>query len=183
MEQVPKIEVSEDLNIAIDRAMLKSALTLVDKWDFSQTRIKLGGASYCGWDLKRITEAELDYKRFLALAKAAPDLPIVPSRDLDRFWHEHILDTRRYAKDCYELFGDFFHHNPFFGMNGSEDEAEWIAAAEQSSTIWQIAFDNDLYRIQDIETTSHVVRHCRAHCIPSSEVVARRPHCRSHCIP
>jgi hypothetical protein len=30
----------------------------------------------------------------------------------DLIWHEHMLDTKRYAQDCGRLFGRFLHHVP-----------------------------------------------------------------------
>ncbi len=42
---------------------------------------------------------------------------------VDKFWHQHILDTRKYAEDCERIFGFFFHHFPYFGMRGAEDKA------------------------------------------------------------
>ncbi len=34
------------------------------------------------------------------------------SDDLDLFWHEHILDTMKYAQDCKCIFGHFIQHDP-----------------------------------------------------------------------
>ena len=166
------------------RGALESALAQVETWDFALTKRKLSEPDYCGWSTERVNVAERDYKRFLALTKAVGQFPIVPSKDLDRFWHEHILDTRRYERDCFALFGAFMHHNPFYGMNGLEEEIEWKSAAFESNLIWQDAFGVDLYQSVDADS-SQTVRHCRSHCIPSAATIAacNRPHCRGHCIP
>lgn len=167
-----------------DRDEVDRALRFISAWDFTLTKRKLLEPEYCGWPEERIESAEKSYKRFLALTKAMPQYPIVPSRDLDRFWHEHILDTRRYERDCFALFGSFLHHNPFYGMNGLEEEIEWKATAFESNLIWREAFGEELYDAKAIDPDS-AVRHCRSHCIPSASTIAacNRPHCRGHCIP
>lgn len=66
-----------------------------------------------GWSKKRIGKSEKDYREFLLLARDASKLGIVPwDDDLDTFWHQHILDTEKYKKDCDLIFGYFLHHNP-----------------------------------------------------------------------
>jgi hypothetical protein len=59
----------------------------------------------------------------LALTRAYSDLAIVPSEPVDTFWHNHILDTQKYAPDCEKVFDFFLHHFPYFGMRGEQDEA------------------------------------------------------------
>ncbi len=38
----------------------------------------------------------------LALSECVwyPGEPVVPSTGIDQAWHAHILDTRKYARDC-----------------------------------------------------------------------------------
>ena len=52
------------------------------------------------------------YKNFLRLIKKYPNKELVPSKEIDRVWHMHILNTRRYMSDCHALFGEYIHHNP-----------------------------------------------------------------------
>lgn len=35
-----------------------------------------------------------------------------PNQDVDDFWHQHILNTKMYLKDCEYLFGFILHHDP-----------------------------------------------------------------------
>src|SRR5436309_1113303 len=53
-----------------------------------------------------------EYLRFLTLVRRCPRSPIVPSRIIDRFWHAHILNTRKYDEDCKRALGEFLHHDP-----------------------------------------------------------------------
>jgi len=43
-----------------------------------------------GWDTQHLTEAELEYRRFVDLARRHPGEPFVPSIDVDLVWHEHL---------------------------------------------------------------------------------------------
>jgi hypothetical protein len=50
-----------------------------------------------------------------------PRLVLVPPPDIDTFWHQHILFTREYARDCERLFGTFLHHRPASGEAGEAE--------------------------------------------------------------
>jgi hypothetical protein len=96
-----------------------------------------------GWDKERCNEAEIDYKRFLALKRNYPEKDIVPHGDVDKFWHQHILDTAKYQEDCQNLFGYFVHHFPYFGMNGIEDAQNLVDAFEETKQIYKKHFGHD----------------------------------------
>jgi hypothetical protein len=73
------------------------------------TITRLHGSSWTG---NRLCEAETWYRRFLCLVALYPNTPLVPSADIDIFWHAHILHTRKYLSDCYDVLGYFLHHEP-----------------------------------------------------------------------
>ena len=50
-----------------------------------------------------LTRSVRDLRKFLALTRAYPALAIVPSGPVDKFWHNHILDTQQYSPDCNEI--------------------------------------------------------------------------------
>lgn len=54
-----------------------------------------------------VDAVEAQYREFLRIGAGQP-----PSEAVDRFWHAHILDTKKYAQDCHHLFGRFLHHMP-----------------------------------------------------------------------
>jgi hypothetical protein len=85
-----------------------------------------------GWTAEHVDRIELGYKRFLALLAMHPGQQLAPTRDIDKFWHAHILDTRKYAADCELIFGGFLHHNPYLGMRGDEDRLDQAAQALHS---------------------------------------------------
>jgi hypothetical protein len=66
---------------------------------------------------------EGEYRKFLALHLAYPEMDVVPCEIVDEMWHAHILDTAAYRDDCQAIFGRFLDHFPYFGMRG-EDDAE-----------------------------------------------------------
>jgi hypothetical protein len=84
-----------------------------------------------GWSYERAVTAKNEYVRFLTLLQMRPKFMLVPwldtegRDDLDQFWHQHILDTKKYANDCEVLFGKMIHHNPHV-THGSEEEKESV---------------------------------------------------------
>lgn len=93
-----------------------------------------------GWTREEADRQELEYRRFLALNAKYPDEAIVPSRNVDRFWHAHILDTMKYAEDCDKVFGHFLHHFPYFGMRDAEDADNAAKAAQQTKRLYEQEF-------------------------------------------
>ena len=65
------------------------------------------------------------YRSMLRLVQLQPELPVVPSKQVDAAWHSHILDTEAYARDTLRLFGTYLHHAPSFG--GAEEQRELVA--------------------------------------------------------
>jgi hypothetical protein len=75
-----------------------------------------------GWTKEQTGRAIALYIMFLALKHQHPHVAIVPSQNIDRVWHTHILDTEKYAQDCQQVFGCVLHHFPYFGLRGEEDK-------------------------------------------------------------
>lgn len=93
-----------------------------------------------GWSKKVSQIAVEEYKEFLLLCYLKPEGAMVPSKRVDAVWHEHILDTQAYVKDCDELFGHYMHHNPhFFGT------PEFDVAAEETNKSYKKAFGRNLF--------------------------------------
>lgn len=78
------------------------------------------------WDQESAEKVIQYYKNYLwLLRKYSEEHPILPpSIDIDEIWHHHILDTYKYHHDCLNIFGQFLHHYPYFGLRGSEDNME-----------------------------------------------------------
>ena len=65
-----------------------------------------------GWPREVAEKIGEQYKAFLWLLKIHPDKIIVPFREVDEFWHQHILYTKKYVEDCQNIFGYYQHHIP-----------------------------------------------------------------------
>ncbi len=109
--------------------------------DLSMVRFKLTNPEEGEvWTPEKLDLAEGEYRKFLALCIAYPDEAIVPCRLVDQFWHQHILDTRAYRADCLRLFGSFYDHYPYFGLNGPDDAANLEAAYVVTLYLYEINF-------------------------------------------
>ncbi len=93
-----------------------------------------------GWSREYVDRMETAYKRFLILLVKYPEETIAPSKDVDKFWHGHILDTMKYAADCERVFGYFLHHFPYFGMRGEEDARNLAEAGNAMDRLYRQEF-------------------------------------------
>mgnify|MGYP006198548307 CR=1 FL=1 len=93
-----------------------------------------------GWSREYVERMELAYKRFLILMVKYPEQTIAPTKDVDKFWHGHILDTMKYAEDCQNVFGYFLHHFPYLGMRGAQDAALHKTAAASLHALYEREF-------------------------------------------
>ena|ERR1039457_779675 len=95
---------------------------LDDLLDLSNIRMKLADPDEGkGYDMDDLDLLETEYRKFLALRLAYPEMDVVPCKIVDEMWHQHILDTAAYRQDCEAIFGRFLDHFPYFGMRGEED--------------------------------------------------------------
>jgi hypothetical protein len=108
--------------------------------DLDPVKFKLMHESGEGWSAERTATVETEYRRFLYLIKAFPQEHTAPSVDVDTFWHNHILDTVKYAADCEQLFGYFLHHFPYVGMRGDKDLAALERMGERMGELYQETF-------------------------------------------
>jgi len=111
---------------ALDLAPIKTKLMHVDSGE--------------GWSALRADAVETEYRRFLYLMKKYPDAEASPTVDVDTFWHYHILDTMKYARDCETVFGYFLHHYPYVGIGAGADEGEQVRAGERMREIYEAEF-------------------------------------------
>lgn len=110
---------------------------MIQELDLDPIKVKLMDAEEGeGWTLEKADEVEKWYKRFLLLNFKYPDKHVVPPKSVDTFWHQHILDTRKYHEDCEQVFGYFLHHFPYFGMRGEEDAADLERAFDETLALF-----------------------------------------------
>ena len=63
-----------------------------------------------GWAPEYAKAVAFEYARFIVLRNGNPKLS--PSDDIDKFWHQHMLNTKNYYDYCNKYFARLVHHNP-----------------------------------------------------------------------
>lgn len=86
------------------------------------------------------------YKNFLLLQRLYPEVPLVPTREIDEFWHNHILYTREYHHDCLSIFGHYLHHSP---TKPDEDPLALIDAFKRTKDLYFDTFNEQLSILMD----------------------------------
>lgn len=125
-----------------------------------------------GWDKQTCDVVEKAYRMFLALCAAYPSKNIVPTKLVDKMWHYHILDTRKYADDCSQYLGRFLHHFPYFGMRGSDDKAELMLCSQETRTLYMSEFSFDVSSLLS-ETSLCGPENCEPSCTNNPRVTDR----------
>ena len=95
-----------------------------------------------GWTRDYADSIERSYKTYLSMLVKHPEEAedILLSKDVDEFWHTHILQTLKYHEDCEAVFGKYLHHNPHIGAVTDEDHAKREAQAEKTRLMYQREF-------------------------------------------
>ena len=95
-----------------------------------------------GWTRQYADGVEEAYKTFLVMAVKYQELAedIMLSKDVDEFWHTHILQTMKYADDCEAVFGRFLHHSPHIGALTQADHDKRAALAEKTKLLYEREF-------------------------------------------
>lgn len=73
------------------------------------------------WTLEKAAAVEREYRLFLWVSFLTPGQSLVPTCDVDKLWHGHLLDTERYARDCQSALNRFLHHRPLYGRPGERE--------------------------------------------------------------
>ena len=100
---------------------VSEAKIYIDSIDFSLIIDKM--VRFDTWLQKDAEKTCQLYRNFLFMKKkyAENGVKVPPSRDVDEFWHYHILDTKKYHEDCNTIFGYYLDHHPtYLGKEGEE---------------------------------------------------------------
>jgi len=149
---VPHYEMEMPNPISVDRVKFlvgKAVDRDIAEVDLEMVKMKLREPKEgIGWNREQCEDAEIEYKRYLMLCREYPHphYAIVPNKIMDTMWHYHILDTRAYCRDCDKLFGGYFHHFPYFGLRGKEDEKQLEQSFEVTKLLYQKTFGESLTR-------------------------------------
>ncbi|MBP7075217.1 MAG: glycine-rich domain-containing protein-like [Rhabdochlamydiaceae bacterium] len=97
------------------------------------------------WPSENASEAVRRYKNFLLLLLKYPNEVLAPTPDIDEAWHNHILFTREYMRDCQAIFGNYLHHAP--SRNSPEEKKVMLEAQSRSSDLYIQEF-NEPYLLE-----------------------------------
>ena len=88
--------------------------------------VDLLGASYRSdtfpedWSREQRETSLQRYFKWLQLKLRHPKARLAPTRDIDLFWHLHMLSPVAYHRDCMRLFGRLLDHDGGFGKGPGE---------------------------------------------------------------
>jgi hypothetical protein len=91
------------------------------------------------WSEQDAQETVRRYKNFLILLTRHPEKVLAPAADIDEAWHEHILHTVEYTRDCLNIFGEYLHHTPA-RKSRPEEKALMEKARSLTSILYQKEF-------------------------------------------
>ena len=73
---------------------------------------------------------EVEFKRYMSMIAMGQGAGMGPSRVLDMYWHQFMLDTREYKKFCSEIFGRFMDHVPSTSETKEDARASYVRSLE-----------------------------------------------------
>ena len=120
----------------------------------SESRINEETLELIRWKMNNSSESSLnegeveiaidEYRRFLILKIENPRENLAPTKLMDKAWHIHILDTKRYAEDCEVMFGRFLHHHPSYNdLDPKARQDTLIRASGRMSSLYSERFGHD----------------------------------------
>lgn len=102
------------------------------------------------WEREDAEFAINQYRQYLYLVRKY-DTHISPTLAIDAVWHNHILDTRKYVRDCQVIFGHYLHHFPYFGNRGDDDRRQLELAFENTQRLFLEEYGVDVTRIPGVD--------------------------------
>ncbi|HEY2515953.1 MAG TPA: glycine-rich domain-containing protein-like [Polyangiaceae bacterium] len=96
------------------------------------------------WSAEQRERSLSRYEKWLALNERHPGACLAPTRDIDLFWHLHMLSPVSYARDCMKLFGLVLDHDGGFGK--AEGELPRLRDAFEQTAAWWEAEYAEPYR-------------------------------------
>lgn len=122
---------------------LEEATTYIKAIDFTSIINKMH--QHYGWNRKHAVILSEMYRKFLFLTKKyGYDEKLPPSEEIDEFWHNHILDTHQYRKDCQAIFGQYLDHYPYFGIDGKTTYTDLNNAFERTQQLYSAEFPGEI---------------------------------------
>jgi SAM-dependent methyltransferase len=141
-----------------EEVFLCRARTLIDELDFTQQKNRMALQDNMGWGTKKLDFVENQYRNMLYLWAKYSDMIIPPSKDIDEFWHNHILDTIKYHKETTQIFGHYLHHIPAFGMDNEHDFHLLMDGYRLTCSLYEKEFGEKLCDIEEVLGRSFIIQ-------------------------
>lgn len=134
------------MTVITEELVIEERISRVDELDLEPIVYKLmhpepDAAALAMADADRDVEL---YRCFWKLCVLYPATTIVPTLQIDRVWHAHILDTVQYRVDCERVFGGPLHHFPYAGLRGADDRQAWRADFARTCALFAEHFGVDV---------------------------------------
>jgi hypothetical protein len=113
IEELLKSKVDTDQILWTSQNIIPSSISLL--WE----RFGILKFLHTELNLKNTLIDKIEYAKFIQLSKYFPAKRpnLVPIKEVDEVWHQHILNTLAYKKFCEIFIGEFLHHIPGDGSN------------------------------------------------------------------
>ncbi len=125
---------------------IDTAMAAIQALDLEPIRLRVMDAELGeGWTREYAESVEGAYRNYLTmLVKHPEDVEgIVVSKDVDEFWHAHILHTMKYTEDCEKVFGKYLHHNPHVGERTRADIEKKATQTDVTRRLYLEEFGSD----------------------------------------
>jgi hypothetical protein len=122
---------------------VEQVIAAIQALDLEPIRLRVMDAELGeGWTREYAESVEGAYRNYLTMLVRHPEdiEDIVVSKDVDEFWHTHILHTMKYTEDCDKVFGKYLHHNPRVGERTPADIEKKAALAQKTQRLYQREF-------------------------------------------
>ncbi len=118
---------------------MKDSITLIKTLDLQYIADRM--VDKYDWEPDYAKESVRRYKNFLIFKCVYPKLvfPLLP--EIDEIWHQHILFTENYIRDCEQIFDSYLHHKPGSTM----EEAQYQESTRVYEEYFQEPFSPSLF--------------------------------------
>ncbi len=134
------------MNTKLTSRRVDQALAAIRALDLESVKQRVMDAELGeGWTREYAESVEGAYRNYLTMLVKHPEAfeDIVVSKDVDEFWHTHILHTMKYTEDCEKVFGKYLHHNPHVGERTPADVERKAAVAGKTRRLYQQEFGSE----------------------------------------
>ncbi|MBI4203488.1 MAG: hypothetical protein HY527_00555 [Betaproteobacteria bacterium] len=122
---------------------VEQVISAIQALDLESVKVRVMDAEVGeGWTREYADSIEAAYKNYLTMAVKYQDAAedILLNKDVDEFWHTHILQTMKYAQDCENVFGTFLHHSPHIGERTPAVVEKRAELAEKTRHLYEREF-------------------------------------------